>query len=371
MRDPRAPPRPRRRAAPARRPLRPRAGKRLYLVGGSVRDAILGRALDRHRPRLHHRRPARGDRGASSAGWADAVWTQGKRFGTIGCAKDGRRVRDHDPPGRGLPPRLAQARRRVRRRRRGRSGPPRLHRQRHGAAPCPRLRADRPLRRRRRPGCRGACARPLVTGGVLQRRPAPHAAGGPLHRRLRAGARPRARRRPSRSCGAGWRSCRPSGSATSSTSCSSSTARARACGSSSTPAWPSEFLPELPGLALEQDPIHRHKDVLAHTIAVVERTPPPTRILRLAALLHDIGKPKTRSFGPNGVSFHHHEVVGARMAEERMRALRYPNDEIDGGQAPGRAAPAVPRLRRRGWTDSRRAPLRPRRRARCSSASTS
>ncbi|HEV3402519.1 MAG TPA: HDIG domain-containing protein, partial [Acidimicrobiales bacterium] len=88
-----------------------------------------------------------------------------------------------------------------------------------------------------------------------------------------------------------------------------------------------EFLPELPALALEQDPIQRHKDVLAHTIAVVEQTR-SDKVLRLAALLHDIGKPKTRSFGRGGVSFHHHEVVGARMAEERMRALRYPTDEI-------------------------------------------
>jgi poly(A) polymerase len=90
-----------------------------------------------------------------------------------------------------------------------------------------------------------------------------------------------------------------------------------------------EFLPELPALALEQDPIHRHKDVLAHTIAVVEKCQ-PDRILRLAALFHDVGKPKTRSFGPRGaVSFHHHEVVGARMARDRMRTLRYPTDDID------------------------------------------
>lgn len=88
------------------------------------------------------------------------------------------------------------------------------------------------------------------------------------------------------------------------------------------------FLPELPGLALEQDPIHRHKDVLAHTIAVVENTQ-PERIIRLAALFHDVAKPKTRSFGPNGkVSFHHHEVVGARMTRERMKALRYSSDDV-------------------------------------------
>ena len=84
-----------------------------------------------------------------------------------------------------------------------------------------------------------------------------------------------------------------------------------------------EFLPELNAMRLEQDPIHTHKDVLAHTIAVVRKTPVELRV-RLAALLHDIGKPKTRSFASGGVSFHHHEVVGARMAEERLRALKFP-----------------------------------------------
>ncbi len=83
------------------------------------------------------------------------------------------------------------------------------------------------------------------------------------------------------------------------------------------------FLPELPALRLEQDPVHRHKDVLHHTLAVVSRCPPDL-ILRLAALLHDVGKPKTKQITAEGVQFHHHEVVGARMAEERLRALRYP-----------------------------------------------
>jgi len=89
-----------------------------------------------------------------------------------------------------------------------------------------------------------------------------------------------------------------------------------------------EFLPELPGLGLQQDPVHRHKDVLAHTLAVVDKTS-PDRLLRLAALLHDIGKPRTRAFGPEGVTFHHHELVGARMSRDRMRALRYANDDVD------------------------------------------
>jgi poly(A) polymerase len=90
-----------------------------------------------------------------------------------------------------------------------------------------------------------------------------------------------------------------------------------------------DFLPELNAMQLEQDPIHQHKDVLAHTIAVVRNTDHTNLRVRLAALLHDIGKPKTRSIGPGGVSFHHHEVVGARMAEERLRALRYPSDVVE------------------------------------------
>jgi len=89
-----------------------------------------------------------------------------------------------------------------------------------------------------------------------------------------------------------------------------------------------EFLPELSALRLEQDPVHRHKDVLRHTYAVVERCEPDL-VLRLAALLHDIGKPKTRTITPEGVQFHHHEIVGARMAEARLKALRYPNAVVD------------------------------------------
>ena len=97
-----------------------------------------------------------------------------------------------------------------------------------------------------------------------------------------------------------------------------------------------EFLPELPAMRLEQDPIHRHKDVLAHTIAVVgnvRRDAHPDfdfRITRLAALFHDVGKPRTRSYRKgSGVTFHHHDVVGARMTRERMTALRYSAADID------------------------------------------
>lgn len=99
-------------------------------------------------------------------------------------------------------------------------------------------------------------------------------------------------------------------------------------------------LPELPGLKLEIDEHHRHKDVYEHSLTVMEQamdletshqpTTEPDLVLRLAALLHDIGKPKTRRFEKDGgVSFHHHEVVGARMVRKRLTALRYPNDVVD------------------------------------------
>ncbi|HKZ19785.1 MAG TPA: CCA tRNA nucleotidyltransferase [Acidimicrobiia bacterium] len=88
------------------------------------------------------------------------------------------------------------------------------------------------------------------------------------------------------------------------------------------------FLPELDALAMEQDPVHQHKDVLAHTLAVVDKTQPEL-VIRLAALFHDVGKPATRAIGAEGVSFHHHEVVGQRMTRERLRALRFPREVVD------------------------------------------
>lgn len=98
-------------------------------------------------------------------------------------------------------------------------------------------------------------------------------------------------------------------------------------------------LPELPALRLERDEHHRHKDVYEHTLTVLEqaisledRLPDggPDLVARLAALLHDIGKPRTRRFGPDGgVTFHHHDVVGAKMTKKRMRALRFSAAETD------------------------------------------
>jgi poly(A) polymerase len=97
------------------------------------------------------------------------------------------------------------------------------------------------------------------------------------------------------------------------------------------------FIPEIPQLRLEVDEHHHHKDVYEHSITVLEqaialedRLGGPNLVIRLAALLHDIGKPKTRALIPGGgVSFHHHEVVGARLAKSRLKTLRYSGEIID------------------------------------------
>jgi poly(A) polymerase len=101
-------------------------------------------------------------------------------------------------------------------------------------------------------------------------------------------------------------------------------------------------LPELPALALERDEHHRHKDVYEHTLTVLEQSidlehrlgegpgSGPDFVSRFAALMHDVGKPRTRRFQDDGtVTFHHHDVVGAKMTRKRMKALRFSNDEID------------------------------------------
>ena len=94
-------------------------------------------------------------------------------------------------------------------------------------------------------------------------------------------------------------------------------------------------LPEVPAMRLEIDEHHQHKDVYTHSLIVLEQAialedGEPDLVLRLAALLHDIGKPATRRHEPaGGVSFHHHEVVGAKLVRKRLRALRYPTRVID------------------------------------------
>ncbi|MDT5026139.1 MAG: poly(A) polymerase [Micromonosporaceae bacterium] len=94
------------------------------------------------------------------------------------------------------------------------------------------------------------------------------------------------------------------------------------------------FLPELPGLRLAIDEHAQHKDVYEHTLTVIRNaialeSDGPDFVLRMAALMHDIGKPATKAVGPDGrVSFHHHEMVGARLTRHRMKAMRLPKDTI-------------------------------------------
>jgi poly(A) polymerase len=98
-------------------------------------------------------------------------------------------------------------------------------------------------------------------------------------------------------------------------------------------------LPELPALQLQVDEHHRHKDVYQHSLTVLDQAidlesrlpvPTPDFVVRFAALIHDIGKPKTKRNEPGGkVTFHHHDVVGAKLARKRMKALRFSNEQID------------------------------------------
>ncbi|MDQ1402515.1 MAG: poly(A) polymerase [Actinomycetota bacterium] len=298
------------------------AGHRLYLVGGAVRDAILGRA----EPDLDFTTDARPDEiEALVRGWADVVWTQGKRFGTIGAKKGDQvyeitthRAEAYSPDSRKPDVVFADAVEADLSRRDftvnamalelpaaelvdpfGGVADLAAHRLRTPLRPEESF-SDDPLRMLR-------AARFIAGYGLVPDDDVVEAVRS-MHARIEIVSAERIRDELDKLIvvdqpGAGLWFLVHTGLA-------------------------AEFLPELPALALEQDPIHHHKDVLAHTIAVVERAS-QDRILRLAALFHDVGKPKTRSIGPEGVSFHHHEVVGARMTRDRMRALHYANDDIE------------------------------------------
>jgi len=330
------------------------ADHRLYLVGGTVRDLLLGRDHGADLDCTTDARPAQVKQ--LLRGWADAVWTQGERFGTIGAKKGDRifeitthRADAYNPQSR-KPDVVYAAVIEADLSRRDFTvnamavevGPePQLVDPFDGAVDLAtkRLRtpltpsesfSDDPLRMLR--------AARFVAGYELVPEPALVEAVHTMHHRLAIVSAERIRDeldklivQPYPSAGLWF--LVETGLA-------------------------DEFLPELPGMRLEQDPIHRHKDVLTHTIAVVENVRPDAhpsfdfRRTRLAALLHDIGKPRTRSYRKGvGVAFHHHEVVGARMARERLTALRYSNDDVD----------AVTRLvelhlrfhtYKMGWTDS-------------------
>jgi poly(A) polymerase len=322
------------------------AGHRAYLVGGSVRDAFLDRV--RAGSDIDVTTDARPDViERVVTGWADAVWLHGERFGTVGCAKDGDRfeittfraevyrsdsrkpeVAFSDDIGTDLSRRdftvnaVAIA-----------LDEPELVDP-HGGLDdlvARRLRTplspetsfgDDPLRMLR-------AARFVATLG-FEPDPELVVAVEQLRERLRIISAERIRDELSKLLIADdpspglWL-----------------ISRTRLA---------DEFLPELNAMQLEQDPIHTHKDVLAHTIAVVAKTSPRLN-LRLAALLHDVGKPGTRGYGPQGVTFHYHDVVGARIARQRLLALRYPNEVVD---AVAKLVELHLRFHtyRMGWTDS-------------------
>lgn len=304
-----------------------KAGYRLYLVGGSVRDALIDAEADPAGPSdldlTTNAHPDEIER--LVAGWADAVWTQGKRFGTIGAKHQGRtyeitthRAESYAPDSRKPEVEFGES-------------------------------VDVDLSRRDFTINAMALALPSMElvdpfgglGDLIAKKlrtpldPRISFDDDPL-RMLRA-ARFAARfaMTPEPALVEAMREMAGRLAIVSAERIRDELDRLVMLRVPSVGLWmvvqtglSAHFLPELDAMELEQDPIHRHKDVLAHTFAVVDKTS-PDRLLRLAALFHDIGKPRTRAFGDTGVSFHHHEVVGARMTKKRMEALRYPNDEVE------------------------------------------
>ncbi len=300
-------------------------GYRLYLVGGVVRDAMLGR-LSQESDLDFTTDAAPDDTEKILSGWADAVWAQGKRFGTIGARKDEKsfeitthRGDSYEPDSRHPRVVFAEAIEADLARRDFTVN--------SMALSLPDLRLIDPFD--------GAVD---LAAGRLRTPLAPETSFSDDPLRMLRAARFIAGYgfEPDGALTDAVKSVGPRLSIVSEERIRDELDKLMVVQSPAAGLWflvetalAEEFLPELPALSLEVDPIHRHKDVLAHTIAVVEKTS-PDRLLRLAALFHDVGKPKTRSFGPGGaVSFHHHEMVGARMTRDRMRALHYSSDDIN------------------------------------------
>jgi poly(A) polymerase len=303
------------------------AGKRLYLVGGSVRDAILGAADDpAGLSDFDLTTDALPDEiEAIIKGWAEAVWTQGKRFGTIGAAQGGRSYEitthraEHYAPDSRKPEVVF-----------GDDVVTDLSRRDFTinamALELPSMELIDP--------CDGLAD---LAAGRLRTPLDPKISFDDDPLRMVRAARFVARFSldPDDELVAAVHTMADRLSIVSAERLRDELDRLVVLPVPSIGLWflvktglAAQFLPELPGLELEQDPIHQHKDVLAHTLAVTDKTS-PDRLLRLAALFHDVGKPKTRSFQAGGVSFHHHEVVGARMTRLRMEALRYSKDDVD------------------------------------------
>jgi poly(A) polymerase len=310
------------------------AGHRLYLVGGTVRDLLI--ADDRDDYDFDATTTARPTEiKACLDGWADAVWTQGERFGTIGAKKDGRtyeitthRAEAYNDDSRKPHVEFADEIETDLSRRDFTINAMALEL----TAPTPNLvdpfggagdLATRTLRTPLSPEVsfsddplRMLRAARFIARYQLQPVDDLTAAVASMHGRLEIVSAERVRDELDKLItvdhpSAGLWFAIETGLA-------------------------DEFLPELPAMRLEQDPIHRHKDVLTHTLAVVENVRPDMRAgfdfrrTRLAALFHDVGKPQTRGYQQGkGVTFHHHDAVGARMTRKRLTALRYSNDDIE------------------------------------------
>ncbi|MBU6242298.1 MAG: CCA tRNA nucleotidyltransferase [Acidobacteria bacterium] len=336
------------------------AGKRLYLVGGTVRDLLIGRgdATNVDAFDFDATTDARPDEIKKIiSGWADAVWTQGERFGTIGAKKDGRvyeitthRAEAYSPDSRKPDVAFADA-------------------------------IDADLSRRdftvnamalELTGAEPSLIDPFNGAADLIARvlrtplsPEESFSDDPL-RMLRAARFVAALNlTPDAGLVAAVKNMAPRLEIVSRERIQAEIDRLIVLDHPTAGLWflvdtglAEHFFPELPAMSLEQDPIHRHKDVLTHTFAVVENVRPEAhpsfdfRLTRLAALFHDIGKPKTRSIRKGkGITFHHHEVVGARMTRDRMKALKYSTEDVD-------AVTSLVELHLRfhtysmGWTDA-------------------
>jgi poly(A) polymerase len=302
------------------------AGHELHLVGGSVRDALLGRLGDD----LDFCTDARPEQTlALVKGWAEAIWTTGAEFGTIGAARHGLRVE--------ITTFRADAYDRVSRNPVVRYGDSLIDDLRRRDFAINAMAVSVPEHQFTDPygGLSDLAARVLRTPGTPQEsfaddplrmlRAARFAAqlrfevAPPVRQAMTEMAGDLARITAERirdeftklMCGAdpvlGLRLLVDSGLA-------------------------DVFLPELSGLRLEIDEHAQHKDVYEHTLIVVHNAMalergPADFTLRMAALMHDVGKPATKAVGPDGrVSFHHHEVVGARLTKQRMQAMRLAKD---------------------------------------------
>ncbi|MFY1597270.1 CCA tRNA nucleotidyltransferase [Micromonospora sp. WMMD737] len=303
-----------------------RAGHELHLVGGSVRDALLGRLGDD----LDFCTDAHPDETLRIVrGWAESIWETGREFGTIGCQRDGLRLE--------ITTFRAESYDQVSRNPVVEYGTDLAEDLRRRDFTINAMAVSLPEHRFTDPhgGLDDLAAKVIRTPGT----PAESFGDDPL-RMLRA-ARFAAQLRFAVHPDAYAAMTRMAGDLDRITA-----ERIREeftkllCGADPITGLrllvdtglAERFLPELTGLKLEIDEHAQHKDVYEHTLTVVSNavsyeTEGPDFVLRMAALMHDVGKPATKAVGSDGrVSFHHHEVVGARLTKARMKALRYPKE---------------------------------------------